>query len=159
MFRMKSALAIAGAVCIVALAQGRQTPAPASSITPAPAFGPADLTVFPTTGWLTNGGDLFNRRYSPLAQINRDNVAQLKAVWRTRLNDSGTGVKYSGEAQPIVHDGVIYVITGADDVFAIRVDSGEALYELRIRRRALQARLAAKVCRLDDERVPFPSTT
>ena len=88
----------------------------------------SDLTAFPTTGWLTNGGDLFNRRYSPLTQINRDNVAQLKAVWRTRLNGSGVGVKYSGEAQPIVHEGVIYVITGADDVFAISVDSGETLW-------------------------------
>ena len=113
MFRVKSALAVAGAACVVTLAQGQQT---------------QDLTAFPTTGWLTNGGDLFNRRYSPLTQINRDNVAQLKAVWRTRLNGSGTGVKYSGEAQPIVHEGVIYVITGADDVFAIRVESGETLW-------------------------------
>ena len=128
MFRAKSALAVAGAVCIVALTQARQAPAPAQSITPAPAFAGDDLTVFPTTGWLTNGGDLYNRRYSPLTQINRDNVAQLKAVWRTRLNGSGVGVKYSGEAQPIVHDGVIYVITGADDVFAIGVESGETLW-------------------------------
>jgi len=147
MFRTKSALAIAGAVCIVALAQGRQTPAPTSSttqpITPAPAFGASDLTVFPTTGWLTNGGDLFNRRYSPLTQINRDNVAQLKAVWRTRLNDSGTGVKYSGEAQPIVHDGVIYVITGADDVFAIRVDSGETLWSYQAK---LDDKIATVCC-------------
>jgi quinohemoprotein ethanol dehydrogenase len=116
MFRAKSALAVAGAVCIVALAQGRQT---------------QDLTAFPTTGWLTNGGDLYNRRYSPLTQITRDNVAQLKAVWRTRLDGSGTGVKYSGEAQPIVQDGVIYVITGADDVFAIRVESGETLWSYK----------------------------
>jgi alcohol dehydrogenase (cytochrome c) len=93
------------------------------------AQGAADLTAFPTTGWPTNGGDLYNRRYSPLAQINRDNVGQLKGVWRTRLGGSGVGVKYSGEAQPIVHDGVIYVITGADDVFAIGVESGEILWK------------------------------
>ena len=116
MFRAKSALAVAGAVCIVALTQARQTP---------------DLTAYPTTGWLTNGGDLYNRRYSPLTQITRDNVAQLKAVWRTRLNGSGTGVKYSGEAQPIVQDGVIYIITGADDVFAISVESGETLWSYK----------------------------
>lgn len=84
--------------------------------------------TFPTTGWPTNGGDLYNRRYSPLSQINRDNVSQLKAVWRTRLGGSGLDLKYSGEAQPIVHDGVIYIITGADDVFAISVGSGEILW-------------------------------
>ena len=55
-------------------------------------------------------------------------MSQLKAVWRTRLSGSGVGVKYSGEAQPIVHDGVIYVVTGADDVFAIGVESGETLW-------------------------------
>ena len=113
MFRMRTALALAGVACLVTLAQGRQT---------------FDLTAFPTSSWPTNGGDVYNRRYSPLMQINRDNVAQLKAVWRARLNGSGTGVKYSGEAQPIVHDGVIYVITGADDVFAISVETGATLW-------------------------------
>ena len=98
------------------------------NITPAPPFAPRDLTTFPTTGWPTNGGDLYNRRYSPLSQITRDNVSQLKAVWRTRLGGSGLDLKYSGEAQPIVHDGVIYIITGADDVFAIGVESGEILW-------------------------------
>ena len=52
------------------------------------------------------------------------------AVWRTRLNGSGVGAKYSGEAQPIVYDGVVYVVTGADDVFAINVESGEILWTL-----------------------------
>ena len=80
------------------------------------------------TGWPTNGGDLYNRRYSPLSQINRDNVSQLKAVWRTRLGGSGLDLKYSGEASPIVHDGVIYIVTGANDVFAISVESGETLW-------------------------------
>jgi alcohol dehydrogenase (cytochrome c) len=131
MFRAKSALVVAGALCVVALAQGRQVPASPQSITAAPAFAGQDLTAFPTAGWLTNGGDLYNRRYSPLTQITRDNVAQLKAVWRARLDGSGVGVKYSGEAQPIVHDGVIYVITGADDVFAIGVDSGKTLWSYK----------------------------
>ena len=94
----------------------------------APAFAGRDLTTFPTTGWLTNGGDWFNRRYSPLALVNRDNVARLKSVWRTHLNGSGMGARYSGEAQPIVHDGVAYIITGADDVFALSLDSGAILW-------------------------------
>ena len=85
-------------------------------------------TNYPTTNWPTNGGDLYNRRFSPLTQINRDNVAQLKGVWRTSLGGSGLGVKYSGEAQPIVQDGVIYIVTGADDVFAMSVDTGAILW-------------------------------
>ena len=43
----------------------------------------ADVEL-PTSSWPTNGGDAFNRRYSPLDDINRDNVANLKAVWRAR---------------------------------------------------------------------------
>jgi len=120
-------------VLVVALthAQEAQRPAHRVAIARAPAFGPADLTAFPSTGWFTNGGDLFNRRYSPLRQITRDNVAGLKAVWRTRLGGSGLGAKYSGEAQPIVFEGILYLATGADDVFAMNVDTGEVLWTYR----------------------------
>ena len=60
------------------------------------------LLELPTTDWLTNGGDLFNRNFSALTEINTDNVDQLGPVWRTHLDGSGMGRKYSGEAQPIV---------------------------------------------------------
>ena len=71
----------------------------------ADAFSPAALTSPPRDGWRTNGGNCYNQRYSPLASIDRGNVAQLKGVWRTHLNGSGLGPQYSGEAQPIVYDG------------------------------------------------------
>jgi len=83
----------------------------------------------PVVDWPTNGGNLYNQRYSPLARISRDNVARLKGVWETRLRGSGTGPQYSGEAQPLVYDGVAYVSTGADDVFAVAIDSGQILWQ------------------------------
>lgn len=86
------------------------------------------LSALPTIDWLTNGGDLFNRNFSALDEITTDNVNRLGPVWRTHLNGSGVAQKYSGEAQPIVHDGVMYIITGADDVFALSIDSGEILW-------------------------------
>lgn len=92
-------------------------------------FSKSGLVRPPASGWLTNGGNLYNQRYSPLTRVNRANVADLKAVWRTHLNGSGDGPKYSGEAQPLVHEGVIYIITGADGVFAVSVDTGEILWE------------------------------
>jgi hypothetical protein len=46
------------------------------------AFTPAQLTALPTTDWITNGGNVFNQRYSPLKQLDRTNVKELKAVWR-----------------------------------------------------------------------------
>ncbi len=102
--------------------------AASAQIRPAPAFTPAQLQALPTDGWLTNGGNLFNQRYSPLDKIDRGNVAQLKAKWRTHLGGSGATTQYSGQGQPIVHDGVIYITTGASDVFAVSVDSGEILW-------------------------------
>jgi alcohol dehydrogenase (cytochrome c) len=99
-----------------------------AQIKPAPAFTPQQLLAAPTTNWLTNGGNLYNQRYSPLQQINRDNVERLKAEWRLHLEGSGNNTKYSGQGQPIVLDGVIYMSTGANDVFAVSVDSGETLW-------------------------------
>jgi PQQ-dependent dehydrogenase (methanol/ethanol family) len=103
-------------------------PIAAQTTRPAPAFRGTALVAPPTSSWPTNGGNWYNQRYSPLIEIDRTNVSDLKGVWRTRLNGSGVGTKYSGEAQPIVYDGVVYIVTGADDVFAIGVESGEILW-------------------------------
>src|SRR5688572_21980494 len=92
-------------------------------------FSAASLTAPPTTGWPTNGGNLFSQRYSPLTAINRTNVAQLKGVWRARLRGSGTAPQYSGFAAPLVDDGVAYVSTGANDVFALSIDTGAILWQ------------------------------
>ena len=97
-------------------------------ITPAPAFSGDQLIALPTGDWITNGGNVYNQRYSPLDQINRDNVTRLKGVSRTRLGGSGVADKYSGEAQPLVYDGVVYVVTGANDVFAVSVETGDLLW-------------------------------
>ena len=96
-----------------------------------PAFSRTELVPPPMAGWPTNGGNLSNQRYSPLTEINRENVARLKGVWRTRLRGSGLGPQYSGEAQPLVYDGVIYIVTGADDVFAVGVETGNILWEYK----------------------------
>ena len=117
-------------VTIVALCS-LTLPAMAQSIRRAPAFADTDLVAAPTEGWPTNGGDWYNRRFSPLNEIDRSNVANLKGVWRTHLNGSGLGPQYSGEAQPVVYRGVLYVVTGANDVFAVSVDSGAILWEYR----------------------------
>tara|TARA_B100001059_G_scaffold94788_1_gene94047 strand:+ start:2688 stop:4715 length:2028 start_codon:yes stop_codon:yes gene_type:complete len=82
----------------------------------------------PAESWLTNGGDLFNRNFSSLEEIDRSNVNELRPIWRSHLNGSGLQTKYSGEAQAIVHEGVMFIITGADDVFALSLDSGEILW-------------------------------
>lgn len=100
-----------------------------STINAAPAFSRGELVALPRENWLTNGGSTYNQRYSPLTQITDRNVSQLRGMWEARFDRSGTAAKYSGEATPVVYDGVIYTITGNDDVFANRVSDGRRLWK------------------------------
>ena len=97
----------------------------------APAFTAQQLMALPSDGWLTNGGNLANQRYSPLSQINRENVGELKAKWRTSLHGSGMTPRSGNQAQPLVHDGVVYIMTGENDAFAVSVESGAILWEYK----------------------------
>ena len=106
-------------------AQGRNS----SAIAASPAFSAQDLSAPPAQNWPKVGGSLFNQNWSPLKQINRENVGQLKAVWQTHLDGSALATKYSGEAQPVVYEGVLYMVTGADDLFAISLKTGEILWK------------------------------
>jgi quinohemoprotein ethanol dehydrogenase len=108
-----------------------QTPAMAAKalIDPTPRFTTDDLSATASEDWLTNGGSLWNQRYSSLDQIDTSNVSQLKGVWLTHLRGSGVAAKYSGESQPVTYHGVIYVPTGQDDVFAVSAETGEILWE------------------------------
>ena len=116
-------LVIAGAVAIHADASAQQ-------IARAPAFNAERLSTLPTDEWITNGGTLFNQRYSPLDLINRDNVAGLKGKWRTGMG-SGAAPGNSGQAQILVYEDVLYIVNGDNDVFALNVDSGEILWTYR----------------------------
>jgi quinohemoprotein ethanol dehydrogenase len=115
-----------GAPIALAIALSCASGAPAQAADPE-----TDLLLRGPVGknWVTNGGNLTNQRYSTLKQINTENVKQLKGAWMTRLKGSGLGGKYSFEASPLVKDGVMYVVTGNDDVFALNAKTGEILWE------------------------------
>ena len=125
--RMQSSLFNASLAVAFLLLCGPALAQRSEGITKAPAFSAEDLVAPPTDGWITNGGSLFNQRFSPLTQITTDNVGDLKGVWRVHLG-SGLEAKYSGEAQPLIHQGVIYIVTGADEASAVSVKTGEILW-------------------------------
>ena len=64
---------------------GTQTLAPVSG-GPIPAFSAQQLAAQPTDNWFTSGGSLYNQRYSPLDQINKTNIKQVKAEWQALAN-------------------------------------------------------------------------
>ncbi len=127
-WKRSGVLVLAWAVVATASLAAEQGPGPA--IKPAPAFTARQLLAPPASGWITNGGTLFNQRYSPLTLLNRDNVAGLKALWRTGMV-SGVTPGHAGQAQILAFEGVLYVANGANDVFAMDVDSGRILWTFK----------------------------
>lgn len=102
-------------------------------ITPSPSFTTDQLLVAPTTDWVTNGGNIYNQRYSPLTELTPDNISNLKAVWRTSLQGSGTDPRHSNQTQLLAYKGILYAITGQNDVFAIDIDSGRIIWKYESR--------------------------
>ena len=77
--------------------------------------------------WLMFSRTYDAQRFSPLEQVNRGNVAQLRMVW-ARGMAPGTN-----ETIPIVHGGVLYVVNPGSIVQALDATSGDLLWEYRRR--------------------------
>jgi alcohol dehydrogenase (cytochrome c) len=73
--------------------------------------------------------------YSPLEQINKSNVKNLKLVWTWSLTNGAT------ETTPIVHDGVLFIFNYADKVQALDAANGDLIWEYK---RDLPAKLVAE---------------
>jgi len=94
----------------------------------APNFQPADLGVYAGADWPVIGGDYQGDRYSTLNQVTTANVAGLKEAWHIHLG-SATGTPFHGEGTPLVYKGVMYMVTGNDDVFALDATTGAQIWE------------------------------
>jgi len=79
--------------------------------------------------WPAYGNDPGGTRYSPLAQINRENVKQLKAAWVYRtgaINIKGRSAsKAAFEATPILIDRTLYLSTPFSRVIALDPETGK----------------------------------
>ncbi|MDW5593100.1 PQQ-binding-like beta-propeller repeat protein [Conexibacter stalactiti] len=85
---------------------------------PVPAAGEIDPSSPSGRNWPVTGGDYAHTQFSPLKQIDADNVKDLKGDFMLDL-DSGTEAKYSHEENILAINGDLYISTGANDVFAI----------------------------------------
>ncbi|MFI5317450.1 MAG: PQQ-dependent dehydrogenase, methanol/ethanol family [Myxococcota bacterium] len=74
--------------------------------------------------WLTTGRTYGEQRFSPLDQINADNVGRMHEVWTFE-----TGLGRGHEATPIVHDGVLFFTGSWSVVFAVDARSGKQLWK------------------------------
>ena len=86
-----------------------------------------------TTEWLNNRGDLGSTSYSPLDQINRDNVRSLRIAWRWKSDNFGPTPEFYFRATPVMADGVLYTSAGIRrNVVAIDATTGETLWMYRL---------------------------
>jgi quinoprotein glucose dehydrogenase len=86
-----------------------------------------------STEWLNNRGDLGSTSYSPLDQIDRDNVHSLRTAWRWKSDNFGPTPEFYFRATPLVADGVLYTSAGLRrDVVAIDATTGETLWMYRL---------------------------
>ncbi len=74
--------------------------------------------------WLAVGRTYSEQRFSPLKQINQDNVSRLGLAWYYDL-DTHRGQ----EATPLVIDGIMYVSTAWSKVKALDASNGELIWE------------------------------
>jgi alcohol dehydrogenase (cytochrome c) len=82
-----------------------------------------DLLTNPVAeNWPSYNGDYTGRRFSRLGEINRGNVAQMRATWVFHPGNS-----QRLEVTPVVIRGVMYV-TSANDVFALDAATGRTLW-------------------------------
>ncbi len=85
------------------------------------------------TGWPNYGNDPGGARFSPLAQVNHENVAQLAVAWTyhtgvlEQLGDLKGRATF--EATPILVDGKLYLSTALDHVIALNPATGEIIWE------------------------------
>ena len=77
----------------------------------------------PDQDWLSCRRTLDGQGYSPLDQVKRDNVKDLKLAWVLTMKAG------SNQATPLVHDGVMYLAHPGNVVQAISADSGDLIWE------------------------------
>ncbi|HKV25854.1 MAG TPA: PQQ-dependent dehydrogenase, methanol/ethanol family [Candidatus Acidoferrum sp.] len=73
--------------------------------------------------WMSYGRSYSEQRFSPLTQINDEDVNQLGLAWYVDLD-----IRRGQEATPVVVDGVMYFSTAWSKVFAVDAATGKTLW-------------------------------
>ncbi|MDH3643387.1 MAG: PQQ-binding-like beta-propeller repeat protein, partial [Gammaproteobacteria bacterium] len=77
----------------------------------------------PDGDWLSWRRTLDGQGYSPLEQINKDNIATVKLAWSIAMRDG------SNQVTPLVNDGVMFLTHPGNIIQAIDATNGELLWE------------------------------
>jgi len=78
--------------------------------------------------WSVYKADAESSSYSPLKQINKDNVHLLQPAWKFIPNDSRNNRIGSSECNPIVIDGILYTTSARHRLYALNAGTGEIIW-------------------------------
>lgn len=92
---------------------------PIAALTP---VSNAELAAPEDSDWLSWRRTYDAQGFSPLDQINRTNVADLQIAWKNELQVG------PNMATPLVHEGVMYLLSAADTLLALDATNGEELW-------------------------------
>ncbi|MEM8917459.1 MAG: PQQ-binding-like beta-propeller repeat protein [Pseudomonadota bacterium] len=108
-----------------ALAQPKLPTPPLPGVVGAKDVSDEMLVNPPAEDWLMFRGNHASWGYSPLDQVNIDNVDGLQLAWSIAMDDG------PNQATPLVHDGVLYLPHPHDAVTAHDATNGDLLWEYR----------------------------
>jgi PQQ-dependent dehydrogenase (methanol/ethanol family) len=129
-FAVISTLVIAGLVMAACTnsatsTTGSNSPSPTTA-TGTPAAEAVKTTAF--ENFPTWGYDLQSTRHVPFKQINQDNIKDLGLVWQADFKSIDKDIPNGNQSFSPVVDGVIYVSTGQNHVFAFEAVTGKQLW-------------------------------
>lgn len=123
--RASSSAALVLAALLAGCGSGGDGKGTASGTAAATQNAGAPVERFDAGDWPVFGRDRDNTRYAPQTQINARTISRLGEAWS---NDLG-GQQYLQESFPIVVDGVIYVTTSTDEVYAFDGATGKVKWK------------------------------
>lgn len=83
--------------------------------------------------WTEYNGDGSKSHYSPLQQINKENVTQLKPAWTYASGGADTLRNRSQmQCNPIIIDGILYGVSAGIQAFAIHAATGKEIWKTNI---------------------------
>ncbi|HKV04251.1 MAG TPA: acido-empty-quinoprotein group A [Candidatus Acidoferrales bacterium] len=91
---------------------------------PAQGLDPGKILKPPTDTWPTFNGDYTGRRFSPLTEINKDNVASMTLAWAFQAHSQGL------QSMPLEVNGVLY-ISGGNQIWAVDARTGRQIWHFQ----------------------------
>jgi len=100
-----------------------------STVMSAPAVWSQAGTDVTDGDWPQYNGNLAAQRYSPLDQINAENVGSMQIAWRFSTANFGPSAEFNATFTPLEVDGILYTTVGAHrDVAALDATTGQVLW-------------------------------